>query len=81
MLVTSQLRATAALQILLPRNPLPPQTMSFFFAWVEAAVVDMVGGFLVGRLGFWGEEVGLVCERKGLDSEIEGVWGLGHCCF
>ena len=32
MLVTSQLRATAALHILLPRNPLPPQTTIFFFA-------------------------------------------------
>lgn len=35
MLVTSQLRATAALQIRLPRKPLPPQTTSFFFAAVE----------------------------------------------
>ena len=35
--VTSQSLATAALQILLPRNPLPPQTTSLFFA----AAVDM----------------------------------------
>jgi hypothetical protein len=36
--VTSQSRATAALQILLPRKPLPPQTTSFRFAVVAAAI-------------------------------------------
>ena len=39
---TSQSRATAALQILLPRKPLPPQTTSFFFAAAAAAGVDIV---------------------------------------
>lgn len=33
---TSQSRATAALHILLPRKPLPPHTMSFFFAAAAA---------------------------------------------
>ena len=35
MLTTSQFRATAALHILLPKNPLPPQTTSFFVAAAE----------------------------------------------
>lgn len=55
MLVTSQLRATAALQMRLPRKPLPPQTMSFFFAVVEAAVVDIVVVYFLGDgVGFLG---------------------------
>lgn len=41
MLVTSQSRATAALQMRLPRKPLPPQTTSFFFATVEDIVVSL----------------------------------------
>ena len=40
--ITSQLRATAALQILLPRKPLPPQTTSFRFAEAEAAADAML---------------------------------------
>lgn len=43
MLVTSQLRATAALQMREPRKPLPPQTTSFFFA---AAVEAMICAIL-----------------------------------
>lgn len=39
MLVTSQSRATAALHILLPRKPLPPQTTIFLLT----APVDIVG--------------------------------------
>lgn len=35
MLVTSQSRATAALQMRLPRKPLPPQTTSFLLAAAE----------------------------------------------
>lgn len=38
---TSQSLATAALQIRLPRNPLPPHTTSFFFAATVVAEVDM----------------------------------------
>ena len=41
MLVASQSRAMAALQMREPRKPLPPQTTSFFFA----AVVDMVANW------------------------------------
>jgi hypothetical protein len=37
--ITSQLRATAALQMRLPRKPLPPQTTSFRFAEADAAEV------------------------------------------
>ena len=37
--VTSQSRATAAWQILLPRKPFPPQTTSFFLAADEADMV------------------------------------------
>lgn len=43
MLVTSQSLATAALQIRLPRKPLPPQTTNLFLA----AVVDMVYALLL----------------------------------
>jgi hypothetical protein len=35
--VTSQFRATAALQILLPKNPFPPQTTIFLLAEAVAA--------------------------------------------
>lgn len=37
--VTSQPRATAYLQILEPRKPLPPQTTSFFAADLDILVV------------------------------------------
>ena len=37
--VTSHSRASAALQIRLPRNPLPPQTTSFFFTADAVAIL------------------------------------------
>ena len=48
--VTSQLRATAALQILLPKNPLPPQTTSLFFAGVEAMLELLSSNLLLQLL-------------------------------
>lgn len=51
---TSQSLATAALQILLPRNPLPPHTTSFFFAAAAVAGADIFTKCGIGVFGFLG---------------------------
>lgn len=50
---TSQSLATAALQILLPRKPLPPHTTSFFFAAAAdaVAVVDIFAESAISNPG------------------------------
>lgn len=47
--VTSHSRATAALQIRLPRNPLPPQTTSFFFTADAVAILTKQNSVEKGR--------------------------------
>jgi hypothetical protein len=51
--VTSQFLATAALQILLPKKPFPPQTTIFLLADADAAAVEaMIAAVFLRRVGF-----------------------------
>jgi hypothetical protein len=53
--VTSQFLATAALQILLPKKPFPPQTTIFLLAEADAAAVEAIAATVILRC------VGFVC--------------------
>jgi hypothetical protein len=45
--VTSQFLATAALQILLPKKPFPPQTTIFLLADADAAAVEAIAAAVI----------------------------------
>jgi hypothetical protein len=47
--VTSQFLATAALQILLPKKPFPPQTTIFLLADADAAAVEAMFAVVILR--------------------------------
>jgi hypothetical protein len=47
--VTSQFLATAALQILLPKKPFPPQTTIFLLADADAAAVEAIAATVILR--------------------------------
>jgi len=47
--VTSQFLATAALQILLPKKPFPPQTTIFLLADADAAAVEAMFAAVILR--------------------------------
>jgi len=65
--VTSQFLATAALQILLPKNPFPPQTTIFLLADADAAAVDAIVAVVV--LGYVGYLCGLGLGASKLDRD------------
>jgi hypothetical protein len=80
--VTSQFLATAALQILLPKKPFPPQTTIFLLADADAAAVDAIAAVVILRC------VGLRCcvDSEAIRAGYVGSKGVvigrdGGCVF
>lgn len=80
--VTSQFLATAALQILLPKNPFPPQTTIFLLADADAAAVEAI----VAGCGFAMRRLRLLCQLPSYSGQVCwrrtcGGWGRWRCRF
>jgi hypothetical protein len=78
--VTSQFLATAALQILLPKKPFPPQTTIFLLADADAAAVEAIATIVILRAS--ASFVVLTSELSELDATRRkyGYWFRRRLC-